>query len=1104
MDKISILKDYFQQRYLGRDSFLENVIFPIWGKENFEDKYDQEMVTEDLKTVANATGITSVTNVGEIGLPSCNDLYIYDIRVADRIKMMRNRVGIQQLIRRIMPTYSCAFMLFHYDNYDNWDWRFTFCRRGSRDELTDSKRFTFMLGPHQSCRTVAENFAKLMEKGEGADDKDIEGAFDVEALSDEFFTKYKQHYERFVEFITGKKFVKKGGKWEETVSHEPHAVYYPAFNCDDKLVRDYVKKLLGRIVFLHFLQKKGWLGVPENDSWGDGDQDFMLHLFENATDWQKDDFLDCVLEPLFSEALDTDRGKKSIFDTDVPIMGSTRMRIPYLNGGLFEKDECDKKNIQFPSELFQSLFNFLSQYNFTIDENDPDDAQVGVDPEMLGRIFENLLEDNKDKGAFYTPKEIVRYMCRQSLIAYLNTNITDEAKQKAIETFVKTYDVKALNDVDAHLAQQVDEQLKNVKICDPAIGSGAFPMGLLKELFLCRGAIENFDNAADIKRHIIQNNIYGVDIERGAVDIARLRFWLSLVVDETEPQTLPNLDFKIMQGNSLLESYQGEDLSKIAATKQEKAEGLQMTFFDDTLDVLRKQLNDKISQYYGEADHQKKAHLVAEIHDNIKQQLKDTGCSVDLSNINIQANDQFFLWHTWFSDVFNRPSDCNGGGGFDVVIGNPPYIKEYENRNAFDGFRENSPYYMGKMDLWNGFACHSIDLLNENGLLCYIAPNNWGTNKGAEKMRKKIIEETKILQLIDFSTYMVFGDSASIQTMIMLVRKDNRQETYSFDYRKLNSSNASKSDAMQILTCNLKEADYFTPQINKTYSQGTLLTFSNDEKDVILYKIQENAQYLIKEDLAQGIVFPQDFLNKKGQEVLGFGNVGDGIFGLSNSELNGLNLTSKEKVLIKPYFTTEQVHRYYTEKECSQWMIYTNSTFKEANSLDSYPHIKSHLDKYRCIFTSDNAPYGLHRARNPYYFEGEKILCVRKCPIRPIFSYADGSNYVTQTFFVIKTERFNLKYLTGLLNSKLIEFWLRNKGKMQGDNYQIDKEPLMQIPIKTKDSEERRIIKLVETILNKKEASIEADTSEEEATIDNFVYQIYGINPYEIKIIENK
>ncbi|HRM91752.1 MAG TPA: hypothetical protein PLK68_14985, partial [Thomasclavelia ramosa] len=207
----------------------------------------------------------------------------------------------------------------------------------------------------------------------------------------------------------------------------------------------------------------------------------------------------------------------------------------------------------------KQLLEFFASYNFTIDENDPDDAEIGVDPEMLGRIFENLLEDNKDKGAFYTPKEIVQYMCRQSLIAYLQTDISDEDTKESINSFVKTYDVKSLGGENSKLAIMLDQKLKEVKICDPAIGSGAFPMGLLKELFLCRGAIEKFDDAASIKRHIMQQNIYGVDIEKGAVDIARLRFWLSLVVDEYSPQSLPNLDYKIMQGNSLLEQYNGVD-----------------------------------------------------------------------------------------------------------------------------------------------------------------------------------------------------------------------------------------------------------------------------------------------------------------------------------------------------------------------------------------------------------------------------------------------------------------------------------------------------------------------------------------------------------------
>lgn len=240
--------------------------------------------------------------------------------------------------------------------------------------------------------------------------------------------------------------------------------------------------------------------------------------------------------------------------------------MPYLNGGLFEKDEYDKTKFPLPAKYMKCLLDFFASYNFTIDENDPDDAEIGVDPEMLGRIFENLLEDNKDKGAFYTPKEIVQYMCRESLIAYLQTDVAEDVKSQ-IREFVTTNNA---SDLSSELSVSIDKKLKAVKICDPAIGSGAFPMGLLRELYACRKAIEGIDDetAVRIKTEIIQNNIYGVDIEKGAVDIARLRFWLALIVDEKSPHALPNMDFKIMQGNSLLEQYEGIDLSGMSLNEQ--------------------------------------------------------------------------------------------------------------------------------------------------------------------------------------------------------------------------------------------------------------------------------------------------------------------------------------------------------------------------------------------------------------------------------------------------------------------------------------------------------------------------------------------------------
>ena len=189
---------------------------------------------------------------------------------------------------------------------------------------------------------------------------------------------------------------------------------------------------------------------------------------------------------------------------------------------------------------------------------DPADMEIGVEPEMLGKIFENLLEDNKDKGAFYTPKEIVQYMCRESLIAYLGDN-------DKIRTLVTTH-VSDFNDTEK---KELIKNLKTVKVCDPAVGSGAFPMGMLNELFACRVALGENEDAAEIKKQIVRENIYGVDIEKGAVDIARLRFWLAIIVDEKEPIPLPNLDYKIMQGNSLLESYEGIDLSNLTKSSDE-------------------------------------------------------------------------------------------------------------------------------------------------------------------------------------------------------------------------------------------------------------------------------------------------------------------------------------------------------------------------------------------------------------------------------------------------------------------------------------------------------------------------------------------------------
>ena len=517
-------------------------------------------------------------------------------------------------------------------------------------------------------------------------------------------------------------------KWKEKKIHEPHEQMYAAFGRNDKYVRDYVKKMMGRIVFLHFLQKKGWMGVPKDKNWGEGDVEFMLHLFEYSSEKQKENFLNEVLEPLFADGLDTDRtAEDDLFDTHVALPEGSKVKVPYLNGGLFERDALDEIATKFPSEYFENLLEFLHQYNFTIDENDPDDAQVGVDPEMLGRIFENLLEDNKDKGAYYTPKEIVRYMCRQSLVAYLVTDIDDEAKKQLVADFVRNYDAELLGGSMSDFAQFIDERLKDVKICDPAIGSGAFPMGLLKELFLCRGAIENFSNAADIKRHIIQKNIYGVDYERGAVDIARLRFWLTLVVDEETPHTLPNLDFKIMQGNSLFEWYEGVDLRGIVGEV-----GDTITFREKTTNptFIKKWLD----QYFETNNHEERIRLRGKISGAVEGLIESNNPALrdKLFDLDIAANNCFFLWHTWFNDVFKR---AEGNGGFDIVIGNPPYGAKLDDvqkkvlkslyqttQTLKDKNNKSLTVQKGSMDTYTMFIELAYNIMRINGCMTMIVP----------------------------------------------------------------------------------------------------------------------------------------------------------------------------------------------------------------------------------------------------------------------------------------------------------------------------------------------------------------------------------------------
>lgn len=732
------LQHIFQNSYPGSDVFIDKILKPIFS-EDVITSIDIDIIdSPDKRRRADNANIFSAIHVADIDRVDSDPIALYDVTLRPGSKIQHSRVAIKQFIASEAMTFTHAFILFHYDNEAQRPWRFSYVYKERTTAATraTAKRYTYVFGKDYRSRTAVERFIALARSPKT--DEDFAKAFSVEALSDEFFDRYRELYADFVQYLTGKRYVKESGKWVEKTIHAPNPQLATSFEGSDKLVRDYIKKMFGRIVFLYFLQRKGWLA---------GNRQYMHDLFYHSE--LQDNFLDGVLEPLFFGVLNTRSEHRSADVASLPDSD----KIPYLNGGLFQQDEIDERTCIIPSDYFKRLFDFFDQYNFTIDENDPEDAEVGIDPEMLGRIFENLLEDNKDKGAFYTPKEIVEYMCRESIIAYLLNGIP-ERSHELIRNFVETLDADLLNDEQR---KYLAKKLVDVKICDPAIGSGAFPMGIvniLSKIYLALGLVRD---RSKMKRHIMEQNIYGVDIEKGAVDIARLRFWLAMVVDAKDPEPLPNLHFKIMQGNSLLESYNGKDLSRL--TKVNIGEPGSLGLQNDDAELLISSL----ANYYSESDHGKRAKIFNDILNNVRRQIFELTQSEEfMKDINdLSANDKFFLWHTWFADVF-------ANGGFDIVIGNPPYIdSETMTQLGLTNQREyiscTYKYISGNWDMYMAFLEKGIAL--SKCIICFITPDKWLSKPFGKKFRKFCMKNQ--LKSIVHAGSKVF-DSATVDAIITI------------------------------------------------------------------------------------------------------------------------------------------------------------------------------------------------------------------------------------------------------------------------------------------------------------------------------------------------
>ncbi|EGD5937299.1 class I SAM-dependent DNA methyltransferase [Campylobacter coli] len=982
-------------------------------------------------------------------------------------------------------------------------------------------------------------------------------------------------------------------------SEEEQGTFYTAINSKLKEENfETILKLLilwlNRILFLKLIESNL---VRFND-----DKNLKFLNFKKIPDFDK-------LSELFFEILAKERStrKKSEF-----------AYLPYLNSSLFEKqsientleisnlnndlklnyykntvlkdDKCKAKKGQVG--LLEYLFEFLDSFDFGSDDEQSEilSQKELISSSVLGNVFEKL--NGYKEGSFYTPSFITSYMCKESITKVVLDKFNAKFDLKATDISELRRDLRK-EDKNAQ-----KELLNSIKICDPAVGSGHFLVSALNVMLSIYDELNLFDEEFYLevqndeilitgrkgefieykrpstpkdkahliqqelfhtKKDIIENNLFGVDINPNSCEITKLRLWIELLKhsfyqsfdDENyhDLKTLPNIDINIKCGNSLVSYFEtGKSLSHYPNIKErinkykrivkdykegfytdknliaKEIKNLQESFKNF---CLKDKFNKEIKQLTNGANEYSKKYgdfLADEHHDekfksffsknmfefsfDEKVAIKEfANLKKEYDNIfNLESNHPF-EWRFEFPEILD---DDGNFKGFDLIIGNPPYIKEAENKELFTNTKKLRTY-QGKMDIWYHFVGRGFDILKNNGYLAFIATNNWVTNSGAKKLRNIVLEESQILSLVDFSSFMVF-DSASIQTMIMSFQKTKPPKNYEFHFAKITTQTPIYEDALSLLK-NEKTQNNEILKINLTPKKfiDKTLNFTKSDYEELFNKIQKYGKFYLEEkEVANGIHPHYDFINNRINSNHNFAfKIGQGIFGLSEEEKEKLKLTKLENNLVKPYYDTQNFLKFFFKKNNHQWLIYTNSSFKNPNSMDDYPNLKKHLDKFQNVITSDNKPYGLHRARDEKFFTGSpRIVALRKCVGEPKFSYVDFDCYVSATFYVIKTQRINVKYLTAILNSKLIAFWLKHKGKMQGNNYQIDKEPLLNIPIVTINSKNQKIadelINLVDEILKAKEQDKNANTQELENKINSLVYKLYNLTEDEIKIIENK
>lgn len=768
-----------------------------------EDFVKKELEYKDLPK---SSFIKKVVKLGEID--SLNNLLVFEVKhdsandpritLTKQIFTILNSLTVNKALVVFYSQESDQYRFSYIEGFLEWETDTRISKKFSKP-----KRFSFLLGKDAKLYTPHNQLKKRVDSL-----SDLKSRFNIEVVTDEFYDNYKKLYLGLYQYLSkDKNFIKFSNKVGLNINV-------------------FAKKLLGQIVFCYFIQKKNWLGAGKNKNLDNGDKNFLRNRFIQINNDKKNYFND-FLEYLFYAGFNNDKSNH--------YLNKLECKVPYLNGGLFEEidgyewinEELDIPNKIFSNSKGNGILDIFDLYNFTVDEYGSFDVDIAIDPEMLGNVFEKLLEENlrAEKGAYYTPRGIVSYMCKNSVINYLSNSIKNIDK-KALVNFISIASnfsrVEILNEEEKNTLNllrphlfQIDSKLENIKICDPAVGSGAFPVSMMNEIVNLRKLISEINNTNlskySLKKYFIKNCIYGVDIEPSAVEIAKLRLWLSLVVDlddynKIEP--LPNLDYKIMQGDSLINEYYGISF-------EPKNEG-ELFSINDELQSILKQLNKKQQEYHNLVYQKVKIEKRKEVNNLLKKALgfaldqlasanklhskKKRTREINIKKIkenilnlsNTYFIKDFFFWKLFFSDVFLQKN------GFDIIIVNPPYVftrdvewpdefKKYVFKNYlnFESSDRSLKVQTGKINLFILFILQSSYLMNDNGVACFITPNGLLRSIAYQDTRKHILKTSQFIEIADLGSG-AFGKNITVSPIVFLFRKALQGNLENFDVVEAN------------------------------------------------------------------------------------------------------------------------------------------------------------------------------------------------------------------------------------------------------------------------------------------------------------------------------